>query len=127
MPRLSEPQSGGDVDQALHERRERQLLTTLALLQTFHANTCFQLSRLASLVPPPLPTTLVDISSSGSPPPDAEVVYVTPKDILSFELGPLSSLDARYLEWLADQYGGGARFVVKRGWRDLFSDLFGFG
>ena len=125
MPRLSEPQSGGDVDQALHERRERQLLTTLALLQTFHANTCFQLSRLASLMPPP-PTTLVDVSSSG-PPPDAEVIYVTPKDILSFELGPLSSLDARYFEWLADEYGGGARFVVKRGWKDLFGVLFGFG
>ena len=126
-PRLSEPQPSGDVDQleALHERRERQLLTTLALLQTFHANTCFQLSRLASLIPPP-PATLVDTSSSG-PPPDAEVIYVTPKDILSFELGPLSSVDGRYLEWLADEYGGGARFVVKRGWKDLFGVLFGFG
>ena len=124
MPRLGEPESGGDVDQAMHERRERQLLTTLALLQTFHANTCFQLSRLASLIPPS-PTTLVDASLSATPP-HAEVIYVTPKDILSFELGPLSSLDSRYLEWLADEYGGGARFVVKRGWKDLFSVLFGF-
>ena len=59
----------GNSDQ---ERRDGQLLTTLALLQTFHANTCFQLSRLASLIPPP-PATLVDTSSSG-PPPDAEVI-----------------------------------------------------
>ncbi|KAG6373655.1 hypothetical protein JVT61DRAFT_6320 [Boletus reticuloceps] len=125
MPRLSEPQSGGGIDQTLHERRERQLLTTLALLQTFHANSCFQLSRLASLIPQP-PTTLVDVPSSR-PSPDVEVIYVTPKDILSFELGPLSSLDTRYLEWLADEYGGGAQFVVKRGWKDLFGVLFGFG
>ena len=127
MPKLSGPSSGGDVDQALQERRERQLLTTLALLQTFHANTCFQLSRLASLIPPPSTTTLVDACSSGPSPPDGEVIYVTPRDILSFELGPLSSLDGRYLEWLADEYGGGARFVVKRGWKDLFGVLFGFG
>jgi hypothetical protein len=121
----SGPQSGGDADQGLSERRERQLLTTLALLQTFHANTCFQLSRLASLIPPP-PTTLVDTASSERPP-DVEVIYVTPKDILAFELGPLSSVDGRYLEWLAEEYGGGARFVVKRGWKDLFGVLFGFG
>ncbi|KAF8556664.1 hypothetical protein OG21DRAFT_1495348 [Imleria badia] len=125
MPKLSGPPSGGEADQALQQRRERQLLTTLALLQTFHANTCFQLSRLASLIPPLPPTTRV--GSSGPPPLDAEVIYVTPRDILSFELGPLSSLDSRYLEWLADEYGGGARFVVKRGWKDLFGVLFGFG
>lgn len=125
MPRLSGPESGGDAEQALHERRERQLLTTLALLQTFHANTCFQLSRLASLIPASSSMTLVDAPSSGIPP-DAEVIYITSKEILSFELGPLSSLDGRYLEWLADEYGGGARFVVKRGWKDLFGVLFGF-
>lgn len=122
MPRLSGPESGGDAEQAQHERRERQLLTTLALLQTFHANTCFQLSRLASLIPA---WPVADASSSGTPP-DAEVIYITPKEMLSFELGPLSSMDGRYLEWLADEYGRGARFVVKRGWKDLFGVLFGF-
>ncbi|KAG9312677.1 hypothetical protein JVU11DRAFT_7094 [Chiua virens] len=125
MPRLNDPEPSGDMDQVVRERRERQFLTTLALLQTFHANTCFQLSRLASMIPSSS-ATLVDVSSSGTPT-NAEVIYVTPKDILSFELGPLSSLDARYLEWLADEYGGGARFVVKRGWKDLFSVLLGFG
>ena len=125
MPRLNEPLTSEDIDQALQERRERQLLTTLALLQTFHANTCFQLSRLASMIPPP-PTTSADASSSVRSA-DADVIYITPKDMLAFELGPLSSLDGRYLEWLADEYGGGARFVVKRGWKDLFGVLFGFG
>lgn len=124
MPRLSGPESGGEAEQGLHERRERQLLTTLALLQTFHANTCFQLSRLANLIP--ASSAMPGPASSGTPP-DAEVIYITPKEVLSFELGPLSSLDGRYLEWLADEYGGGARFVVKRGWKDLFGVLFGFG
>ena len=116
IPPLSGPDAG-DADQ-VRERRERQLLTTLALLQTFHANTCFQLSRLASLV--------ADASPASASPPDADVVYLTPRDVLSFELGPLSALDSRYLEWLADEYGGGTRVVVKRGWKDLFGVLFGF-
>ena len=77
------------------------------------------------MIPPP-PTTSADASSSVRSA-DADVIYITPKDMLAFELGPLSSLDGRYLEWLADEYGGGARFVVKRGWKDLFGVLFGFG
>ncbi|KIJ67315.1 hypothetical protein HYDPIDRAFT_148817 [Hydnomerulius pinastri MD-312] len=115
-----------DTDAALNERRERQVLTTLALLQTFHANTCFQLSRLAELLPSSQgQVPLVDSPSVSAP--ENDTIYITPKDIMSFELGPLSSLDARYLEWLADEYGGGARFVVKRGWKDLFGVFFGFG
>ncbi|KAF9220600.1 hypothetical protein BS17DRAFT_786803 [Gyrodon lividus] len=124
MPRLTGLGPSGDVDHGVNERRDRQVLTTLALLQTFHANTCFQLSRLAGLIPSP-PTPLVD--APPTMPPEYDVIYITPKEILSFELGPLSSLDARYLEWLADEYGGGARFVVKRGWKDLVGVLFGFG
>ncbi|KIJ19396.1 hypothetical protein PAXINDRAFT_166590 [Paxillus involutus ATCC 200175] len=113
-----------DMDHIINERRERQVLTTCALLQTFHANTCFQLSRLASLIPSP-PSQLVDVPLAS--PPDLDIIYITPKDILSFELGPLSSLDARYLEWLAEEYGGGVRFAVKRGWKDLVGVLLGFG
>ncbi|KAF9233259.1 hypothetical protein BU15DRAFT_90420 [Melanogaster broomeanus] len=124
MQRLSGSAPGGDMERVVNERRERQVLTTLALLQTFHANTSFQLSRLASLIPSS-PVALID--TPPATPPDNDIIYITPKDILSFELGPLSSLDARYLEWLAEEYGGGARFVVKRGWKDLFGVLFGFG
>lgn len=91
-------------------RRERQILTTLALLQTFHANTCFQLSQLGGV-----------LQRSG------DVVYLTPKDVLAFELGPLSTLDARYLEWLVEEYGRGVRVVVKHGWKDLFGLVFGYG
>ena len=45
---------------------------------------------------------------------------MTPRDILAFELGPFGEFDARYLKWLAD-------VVVKRGWKDLLSAVFGYG
>ena len=91
------------------ERHDRKILTTLALLQTFHANTCFQLSRLASILP----------STPGT-------VYLSPKDIQSFELSPLSSFDARYVEWLAEEYGGGSRVEAKKGsWRDWVGIILG--
>jgi hypothetical protein len=111
MPQLCS--TGNDSIPETGERSDRQILTTLALLQTFHANTSFQLSRLADLLP-------------TSDMPEA-IIYITPKDMVSFELGPLSSLDVRYLEWLADEYGAGSRIVVKRGWKDLFGVIFGFG
>jgi len=109
MSRAEVQQATSDAD--VSERRERQVLTTLALLQTFHAHTCFQLSRFATLL-------------EGG---DGETVCVTPRDMLAFELGPLSAVDARYLEWLGEEYGGGARVVMKRGWKDLFGAMFGFG
>lgn len=98
-----------EIQALLEERRDRQVSTTLALLQTFHANTCFQLSRLASILP----------STPGT-------VYLSPKDIQSFELGPMSSFDARYVEWLAEEYGGGSRVEVKKGsWRDWVGIILG--
>jgi hypothetical protein len=96
-----------------HEGAERQLRTTLALLQTFHAHTCFQLSTLASLLPP-------KSAIEGG-----RTVVLTPKDILSFELGPLSTLDARFVEWLAEEYAGDTNVVIKRGWKDLLGMVFG--
>ncbi|KAG1748120.1 hypothetical protein EDB19DRAFT_1684366 [Suillus lakei] len=114
MPQLCS--NGNDTNPETSERRDRQILTTLALLQTFHANTSFQLSRLVDLLPS---------VTSGTP--ETSTIYITPKDMVSFELGPLSSLDARYLEWLADEYGAGSQIVVRRGWKDLFGMIFGFG
>ena len=35
---------------------------------------------------------------------------------------PFSGFDARYLKWLADEYG--VKVVVKRGWKDLLSAVF---
>ncbi|EDR05971.1 uncharacterized protein LACBIDRAFT_302169 [Laccaria bicolor S238N-H82] len=98
------------------ERRDGQLLTTLALLQTFHAHTAFQVSVLEMLLPK-------GVGSEA----DESTVYLSPKDILLFELGPLSGLDARYLEWLAAEYAGGVKVVIKRGWKDLLAIILGYG
>ena len=56
-----------------------------------------------------------------------QVVCFTPKDVMSFELGPFSGLDARFVEWLAEEYGGGTRVLVRRGWKDLVGLILGFG
>ncbi|KAF9005013.1 hypothetical protein BDQ17DRAFT_1353622 [Cyathus striatus] len=118
------------------ESAQRLVLTTLALLQTFHAHTCFQVGVLEGLlvreglIPSspssshhgPTSSSYTIRSRSRSPPkPSANkerILSLTPKDVLSFELGPLSGLDARYLEWMVAEYGDGARMVVKRGWKD---------
>lgn len=95
-------------------RRDGQLRTTLSLLQTFHAHTTFQLSVLESFLPPGRPS-------------EPQTVYLAPKDILAFELGPLSGFDAKYLEWLAQEYAGETTVIVRRGWRDLLGAIFGYG
>ncbi len=65
--------------------RSRQARTTLALLQTFHAQTRFLLSRLATVLP---------LSASAL----SDDAQLTPRDLLVLALGPLSSLDARFVE-----------------------------
>lgn len=41
-----------------------------------------------------------------------------------FDLGPMSDLDARFIEWLAECKG--KKLKVRRGWKDLMSYLLGF-
>jgi hypothetical protein len=104
--------AGSESVALIKEVQDKQLLMTLALLQTFHAHTTFHLSVLESLLPE-------DWNSET-------VLQLGPKDVLAFELGPLSGNDARYLEWLAFEYADGMHLVVKRGWRDLLNILFGY-
>ncbi|KAH9014292.1 hypothetical protein EDB85DRAFT_2295983 [Lactarius pseudohatsudake] len=52
-------------------------------------------------------------------------VQLTPSDLLALALGLLSSLDTRFIEWLADDYAGGTRLSARRGWRDLLGGLVG--
>jgi len=127
-----EGEQDGDEDEAVRVRN-RQSRTTLALLQTFHAQTRFWLSRIASLLPPPPPPqpahdpTLTDVDVDAGAGADA-AVEVQLSDVLELELSPLSSLDARFVEWLAEEYGYGAmRVSVRRGWRDLFGLVFTVG
>jgi hypothetical protein len=70
--------------------------TTLALLQTLHAQPRFWVERLIVLLPAP-------VEGEGE-----MVVELTPRDMLELELGPLSILDAHSAEWLA----GGVRAAV---------------
>ncbi|KAJ3505023.1 hypothetical protein NLJ89_g7632 [Agrocybe chaxingu] len=116
-------QEDEELQEELEARRTRQVRTTLAVLQTFHAHTAFQLSVLEDFLarsgasPSSVPTT-----GAGA----EKVISLSPKDILAFELGPLSGFDARYLEWLAQEYApDGVRIVLRRGWKDLLGAIFG--
>ncbi|KAF9484543.1 hypothetical protein BDN70DRAFT_872322 [Pholiota conissans] len=105
-------------------RRTSQVLTTMALLQTFHAHTLFQLSVFEDILVRQGATSVAGASDDSA---SESVVSLTPRDIFAFELGPLSSLDAKYLEWLAEEYSGdNVKVVVKRGWRDLLGAIFGY-
>ncbi|KAF8656131.1 hypothetical protein AX16_002733 [Volvariella volvacea WC 439] len=108
-----------DPELDARERRDGQRRTVLALLQTFHAHTLFQLSVLESFLPKGISSR---DGGSGGP-----LVHFSSREMVAFELGPLSGSDARYLEWLVQEYGGGRQVVVKRGWKDLLGVIFGYG
>jgi hypothetical protein len=91
----------------------KAITTTLSLLSTFHNHTAFLLSRLDAV----LPTN----SSAGSS--DRDPVFLTPKEVTMFDLGPMSDLDARFIEWLAECKG--KKLKVRRAWRDLVPYLLG--
>jgi hypothetical protein len=131
-----EEREEGESTAMVHDRQSR---TTLALLQTFHAQTRFWLSRLATLLPPHCTAT----STSGEPrtnerggsaegetgeQDEVAVVQLAPRDVLELELSPLSSLDAHFVEWLVEEYGAGSGMrvsvSVRRGWRDLLGLVF---
>lgn len=117
LKNLAADEDGQDADIATR-KLERQIAITLSLLQAFHTNTSTLLGQLLTFIPASRP------SSSSKPKPP---LILTPKDIMSFELGPLSSLDHRFVEWLAEEYGDGAKVVVRKGWRDLMGLVVGFG
>ena len=47
---------------------------------------------------------------------------LAPRDVLALTL---SSFDARFEEWLAEEYAGGTRVSVRHRWRDLFGGFVG--
>ncbi|KAI1784570.1 hypothetical protein LXA43DRAFT_1122371 [Ganoderma leucocontextum] len=133
------PEPTGPEDAAASTRRNRQVLTTLALLQTFQANTTAILSRLGTFLEtrklcgvPSSSSRRLGLSSSAGTGVEGSsdgvgTVVLTPKDVMAFELGPFSGLDARFVEWLGEEYGGGVRVLVKRGWKDLVGLILGLG
>lgn len=121
------------------ELRQQNLQTTLALLQTFHANTVFWLSKLHEIIPPSsivsspapsltkFPSRTSENDESGS---NVENIVVSSRDLLTLELGVLSELDAKFVEWFAEAEGytggrSGRKLVIKRGWQELFSIVLG--
>lgn len=105
-------QLGSEEEDARLRKREQQILLTLALLQTFHAHTTNLLSQLSYHLPStPAPSSGGNIST----------IYLSPRGLYAFELGPLSGLDAQFIEWLGEEYGSrvGVRIVVRRGWKDF--------
>lgn len=119
--------------------RHRNIRTTLALLQTFHAHTMFLLSRLHEIIPPSsVSTTPVDLALEGhsgytlAQQEDMEIITISCRDLLSMDLGVISDLDASFVEWLAEAEGYVGptvqrRIVVKRGWKELLGVILGFG
>lgn len=95
----------------------RQARTTLALLSIFHAHSQFLSERLSEL----LDEASVDSDTSST-------LVLKPRDVMALELGVLSDLDARFLEWLAERNkkSAGRRVIVRRGWKDLLGVLLGF-
>lgn len=112
-------QLGSDEEDARLRNREQQVLLTLALLQTFHAHTTNLLSKLSYHLPS------VPAPASGD---NLSTIYLSPRDLYAFELGPLSALDAQFIEWLGEEYGSrvGVKVVVRRGWKDVARLVLGF-
>lgn len=123
-----------DDDEGALELHRQNIQTTLALLQTFHANTVFLLSKLHETMPPPsspsIQTSRYARLASETQVEEIETVVLTQRDMLSLELGLMSELDSKFIEWLADAegYSGpgtGRQVVVKRGWQELLGLVFG--
>ena len=140
-PSVADYDEEGEEEVSAELVYDRQSRTTLALLQTFHAQTGFWLSRLSVLLPPHCTATsasgeLRTNEGAGAEGETGErdevvVVQLAPRDVLELELSPLSSLDAQFVEWLVEEYGAGSGLrvsvSVRRGWRDLLGLVFAVG
>ncbi|KAG8807822.1 hypothetical protein FRC17_004252, partial [Serendipita sp. 399] len=97
----------------------RAKVTTLSLLSSFHNHTHFLHSKLTRFLADTEGTNK-ETDTEGT---NKETI-MTPKDVVTFDLGPGSELDARFLEWLGETRG--QKVKVRRGWKDLFRYIFGF-
>ena len=143
--------SAEDEATLAEERQKQNAQTTLSLLQAFNSNTLFWLSALREILPPPsalsspislsprsntgkryqrLPSEEIRPSVSEEDEEDIEVITISARDMLTLELGILSDLDSKFVEWLAEAegYSGpsiGRKIVVKRTWQDVLGIVFG--
>ncbi|KZW03276.1 hypothetical protein EXIGLDRAFT_759148 [Exidia glandulosa HHB12029] len=108
-------------------KHHHQVQMTLILLGVFHTHTSFLLDRLGDVLDPGGGTTSQIGAGIAYTPTDN--IVLTARDVMALELGPLSDLDARFVQWLAEkaELSGGRKVVVRRSWRDLLAAVFGFG
>lgn len=108
-------------------KHQHQVQMTLILLGVFHTHTSFLLDRLGDVLDPGGGTTSQIGAGIAYTPTDN--IVLTARDVMALELGPLSDLDARFVQWLAEktELAGGRKVVVRRSWRDLLAAVFGFG
>ncbi|EJD40821.1 hypothetical protein AURDEDRAFT_115694 [Auricularia subglabra TFB-10046 SS5] len=124
IPPLPVPIAGTSSMTETAAKHQHQVQMTLILLNVFHTHTEFLLDRLGELLG----------IESGAAPVGAGIAYnpdnivLTARDVMALELGPLSDLDARFVQWLAEktELAGGRKVVVRRSWRDLLAAVFGF-
>ena len=81
----------------------------LALLNVFRVHTAAVLSRF---------TILLEARRRFQQAPDNSLGF-TPMYVMLFELDPFSELNARIVEWLWNEYGGGTWVLGRRRWKDL--------
>ncbi|KZO97241.1 hypothetical protein CALVIDRAFT_597586 [Calocera viscosa TUFC12733] len=114
--------------------------SALLLLAQFHNNTVSLLSSLSELIKPAASSPTATPTAAASQPSTSrqsqspipkrrrtspKSVTLTPRDLLSLRLGPLSLSDAKIVEWLAFERLG-VRVGVRRGWWDLSLGLLGW-
>lgn len=126
---------GGEDDEDDGQLRaaRREVAIALALLRAFQAHSDRLLARLGDTLAPHLKLDVQRGKKKTKKAGQASVVTLTPKDLLALDLGPLSTMDARFVEWLADAYFGVAQnahhmkvVVRKARWRDVVGVVFGF-
>lgn len=83
---------------ATRKRKKWSARKTRALFPTFHAQTPFLLLRLPTVLP-----SAIRLSNSAQ---------LTPCDLVTLELGPLGSLNSRFVNCLIEKYSSGVTSLV---------------
>ncbi|KAI0344371.1 hypothetical protein BDW22DRAFT_1483434 [Trametopsis cervina] len=120
-----------DEEEDAENSEEDREQTVSRVFQGYHARL---LERLDSIIVEQTTGT----EHSQHQPTREEVVVLAPKDLAALDLSPLSGMDARWVEWLAElrtpaipiTSAGAPRVTVKvrkARWRDVLGVVFGFG
>lgn len=157
-PVFNDAEDDGEQYERLRARREVDV--ALAVLRAFQTHSVRLLAKLGDTLAPhlklkplkadaPQPANTNAVNpragkNAKAKDPAVATLTLTPKDLLALDLGPLSTMDARFVEWLADAYfvvpsdsgstsssratnEQGMKVVVRKPrWRDVVGVVFGF-